>query len=110
MYHYCVYNVGFDFDGGVYETGKRVKDFECMFLEGIEDDDRACIDVYFPLVVSGKTYKDRKGDLLNKAIEYSNSVGLICMSMGEFAIIQDFFEKNGKRYGLLEEFRENAIC
>ncbi len=32
------------------------------------------------------------------------------MSWGELAEAQNYFEKLGKRYGLLAEFRENGIC
>ena len=32
------------------------------------------------------------------------------MSWGELAEAQDYFEKLGKRYGLLAEFRENGLC
>ena len=32
------------------------------------------------------------------------------MSWGELAEAQSYFEKLGKKYGLLAEFRENGIC
>jgi hypothetical protein len=32
------------------------------------------------------------------------------MSWGELADWQEHFEKLGRRYGLLQEFRENSIC
>jgi hypothetical protein len=60
--------------------------------------------------VSGKTYTERKENLRDLAIEYSNNVGETCLSYGELAEIGCFFEKNGKRYGLLKEFKENGIC
>lgn len=59
----------------------------------------------------GKTYAERKSYIQELAIEYSNSMSEIYpISWGELADIQEFFEKYGKRYGLLREFRENAIC
>ena len=65
---------------------------------------------FIPLIVSGKTYAERKADLHNKAVEWSNTQGNYgAWSYGELAEVQEFFEKNGKRYGLLAEFRENAI-
>lgn len=65
---------------------------------------------YIPLTVSGETYADRKADLIEKAIEYSRIWHDFCsFSYGELSIIQEFFEKNGKKYGLLNEFRENCI-
>lgn len=60
--------------------------------------------------VGGKTYAEKKENLRDLAIEYSNNVGNTCLSYGELAKIGDFFEKNGKRYGLLREFKENGIC
>lgn len=61
------------------------------------------------LNVSGRTYNERKKDLQQKAIEYllNQAPGLY---WSDVAIIQDFFETCGRRYGLLKEFRENAIC
>lgn len=66
--------------------------------------------MFFPLKVSGKTYAERKEDLEKKAKEYQNAVSEFAgLSWGEFFILDGFFEKNAKRYGLLEEFRENGI-
>ena len=64
-----------------------------------------------PLIVSGRNYQERKNDIRNKAIEYQNSMYDFCdFSYGEIGDIQAFFENNGRKYGLLKEFRENAIC
>lgn len=60
--------------------------------------------------VRGKNYSERKENLKDLAIKYSYSVGETCLSYGELADIGNFFEKNGKRYGLLKEFKENGIC
>ena len=60
--------------------------------------------------IGGKTYTERKENLRDLAIEYSNNVGETCLSYGELADIGNFFEKNGKRYRLLKEFKENGIC
>lgn len=64
---------------------------------------------YIPLTVCGKSYEERKADLQNKAIEWHHTGSVANWSYGELASIQEFFERNGKRYGLLREFRENAI-
>ena len=61
------------------------------------------------LEVSGKTYKERKESARNIAIDYSNTDGS-GLSWGELAEIGAWFEKVGRRYGLLAEFKENAIC
>ena len=60
------------------------------------------------LKTKGKRYQEIKANVHNLAIQYSNNIypGL---SWGELAEIQAFFEKVGKRYGLIREFRENAI-
>lgn len=58
--------------------------------------------------LKGKSYKEKKEAARNKAIEYSLNIypGL---SWGECSEIQSYFENIGKRYGLLKEFRANAI-
>ena len=63
-----------------------------------------------PLQVHGKTYAEKKADLQAQAVDFSNVVGSLVMSWGESAYISDFFERNGRRYGLLREFQENGIC
>ena len=60
--------------------------------------------------VGGKTYTEKKENLRDLAIKFSNNVGKTCLSYGELAEINYFFEKNGKRYGLLKEFKENGVC
>jgi hypothetical protein len=65
---------------------------------------------YIPLVITGRCYQDRKEDIRNKAIEYQNTYYDFCdYSYGELSIINEFFEKAGRRYGLLNEFTTNGI-
>jgi len=59
--------------------------------------------------ISGKTYTERKASLEDIAIWYSNLCGEWACSYGELFLVTDFFEKYGKRYGLLTDFRENGI-
>ena len=61
------------------------------------------------LEIKGKTYSERREHLRNLAIDIqsANNGGL---SYSEYAILADFFDRNAKKYGLLTEFRENAIC
>ena len=90
--------------GGVYEgiTEKAAR-------ESVAAYDNTLV-FYIPLTVSGKTYAERAADLRNKAIDYQSSWYDFCgFSYGELATIQSFFEKAGRRYGLLTEFRENGI-
>ena len=67
------------------------------------------VDTVIPLRLTGKTYSERKQALIDLAIEIqaADQGGL---SWNEVFILGDYFEENGKRYGCLEEFRENAIC
>lgn len=107
-----------EIDGGIYEN-VTIEDVRNDIQENqgaivryptIEELDEHII-CFIPLIVSGKSYQERKADLKEKAIEWSNSVGQYPKwSYGELAIIEGFFETNGRRYGLLKEFQENAIC
>lgn len=56
------------------------------------------------------SYQDKKNYIRERAIEYQYSAGLIPLSYMELMIMGDYFEKMGRRYGLLTEFRENGIC
>jgi len=65
---------------------------------------------YIPLVITGNTYQDRKNNVRDKAIEYQNTYYDFCdYSYGELSIINEFFEKAGRHYGLLNEFTTNGI-
>lgn len=66
-----------------------------------------------PLVVRGHSYQERKNSLRDLAIDFQyNNDGEtdIQLSMYEIGVIEHFFERMGRKYGLLREFRENAIC
>ena len=73
------------------------RDYNCKLTEA------------YPLIVRGKTWKEKKAFLHQLALDisYAECGGL---SWGEEAILGDFFERYGKRFGLLREFRENGIC
>ena len=55
-------------------------------------------------------YALRKADVREQAIDWQLDFANHNYSYGELAYFQDYFEKLGRRYGLLREFRENAIC
>ena len=65
-----------------------------------------------PFGLTGKTYEEKKAALAGVAFEFSTASKeeIHDLSMNELNIIFGWFERNGKRYGLLNEFRENAIC
>ena len=55
-------------------------------------------------------YQKEKERAREMAVEYSNTRGETQMYMSEYAEICNKFERLGRRYGLLREFRENGIC
>ena len=61
------------------------------------------------LIVKGNNYLEKKANLRSLAIDYQHNFNC-SWSYGEYAEITDWFYKNGKRYGLLKEFKENCIC
>lgn len=71
-------------------------------------------DVLFrlPFVLRGHSYQERKESLRDLAIDFQyNNDGEtdVQLCMGELAAAERFFEREGRKYGLLREFRENAI-
>lgn len=54
-------------------------------------------------------YERRKTEIIEEAQNFQFDFSNNCYSYGELAEIQGYFEKQGKRYGLLKEFRENCI-
>lgn len=63
--------------------------------------------------IHGKTYAEKKNYIRDTAHDFQTADSEISgggLSMGEYITVQGFFEKYGKRFGLLREFRENAIC
>lgn len=55
------------------------------------------------------TYAERKNAAREKAMRYQNTIIEFNLSWGEMAELQAMFERLGKRYGLLQEFKENGI-
>ena len=65
-----------------------------------------------PFKVKGENYRQRQNNLQETAIDFQ-FIDCDCdinLSMDELCEIGEWFEKMGRRYGLLQEFRENAIC
>ena len=61
------------------------------------------------LKVTGKTYQERKASARDLAVMYQLQWSALPWSWGEIAEIGAYFEKIGKRYGLIEEYHENGI-
>lgn len=57
-----------------------------------------------------KTYEQLKEEARQEAIDWQLNFSNHNYSYGDLAYYGDHFYKLGKRYGLLKEFRENAIC
>ena len=55
-------------------------------------------------------YDKAKTALREFAIDFQYKASEFNYSYGELARWQDFFYEYGKKYGLLREFQENAIC
>lgn len=55
------------------------------------------------------TYQEKKADVREKAINFQQMFSEYDFSYSEIIEYQDYFQKQGKRYGLLKEFRENGI-
>jgi hypothetical protein len=56
-----------------------------------------------------KKYQQRKAAARQEAIDWQEGLAGTSMSYGELAEAQGYFEKQARRYGLVREFRENAI-
>ena len=54
-------------------------------------------------------YKENKEKARQKAIEWQLDFANHNYSWGELAYYSDYFERLAKRYGLVEEFKENGI-
>ena len=75
-------------------------------------------DTFSPLVepltvinfsVKGKNYRERQSSVQTIATDFQTAdIGGLFMS--DYARIGEWFTTQGKRYGLLKEFRENAVC
>ena len=62
------------------------------------------------LRVSGETYEEKQENARQLAINWQVRFSSLDWSYGELSEIASYFERLGKRYGLLKEFKENAIC
>ena len=92
--------------GGIYyeNAGGRDAYFRDTFCPGTE------IISFISFHAYGKTYAERKESVRNAALDYQSAWSDYCFSYSEIAVIGAWFERMGRRYGLLREFRENAIC
>lgn len=63
------------------------------------------------MTTNNKTaYQIGKDHARDEAITWSEDAAQRSMSWGELVQAKAYFERLGRRYGLLREFRENCIC
>ncbi len=55
-------------------------------------------------------YIKNKEKIRHQAIEWQHDFEEQDYCWGDLIIYQQYFEEQGKKYGLLKEFRENGIC
>lgn len=55
-------------------------------------------------------YEQKKNEIRQQAIQWQDDFARNNYSYFVVFQRQRYFEKMGRRYGLLKEFRENAIC
>ena len=60
--------------------------------------------------ISGKTFGERKNNLIELAKDWQYNFCSLDWSYGELYIIQNWLYENARRYGLVREFHENGIC
>ena len=59
--------------------------------------------------IRGNNYQERKAEAEEIAKDWQNNFACYDWGYSELIEIYAFFEKVGKRYGLIKEFKENAI-
>ena len=59
--------------------------------------------------IVGNDYQERKNSLEDLALDWQTNFATLPWSYSELAEIENWFYKNAKRYGLLEEFKVNGI-
>lgn len=59
---------------------------------------------------TGRNYSERKASARSVAVEWSTRGFAWGLSWLDCQRIADWFFRVGKRYGLLDEFRENGLC
>ena len=78
------------------------------FKRTMMDDEVTAVSGILRFKVTGDDYEERKENLQELAITWSHT-DKASVALVDEEEVRRFFEKNGKRYGLLREFRENAI-
>lgn len=83
--------------------------FKVLCKYDVNQRGRVSFDVHGPRGHARKTYTQRKNLLRDFAVEWQCRAGDMGYSCGEMADWAGFFEEYGRKFGLLTEFRANAI-
>lgn len=90
------------------ETGVLYEDFQ----DYISDTFSPTVEtmVIIPFTVHGSNYAERRENVRGTAMDFQTANDCDGLYMSDMAQIYGWFEKMGKRYGLLKEFRGNCVC
>ena len=99
---YAIYEINGFIEGGVF-------DFSLNEFYRIAEKEHARVEFAYDFKARGKTYGERKDYVESMAIEWSNAEKP-SMAWSECWFVDNGFSRLGKRYGLLTDFHENAIC
>lgn len=94
-------------DGNGIEQSNLYYNYPLFFADTFSPDSKIYAIIEFK--VKGKTYKEKQENARKLAINFQHEK-MPGLSWGEIVEIQGYFEKIGKRYGLLKEFREEGVC
>jgi len=56
-----------------------------------------------------KTYVEKKEQVRQEAINWQHDFENNAYDYSELSLMSSYFERMGKRYGLLKEFKENGV-
>lgn len=94
------------YDERTQEYNATLGDYETLHRDTFNPYTNATCIIDFTL--HGRTYQEKKAALEEMAKEWqANQAGGLYMN--QYAAITDYFEENAKKYGLVKEFKENAI-
>ena len=93
---------------GITETTVLYLDIKDFLNDTWNPEDKARLIHTMGFEIHGKTYQERKANFEEIVKEFqAHDVGGLYYS--DYVILQDYFETNARRYGLLKEFKENCI-
>ena len=93
---------------GITETTVLYLDIKDYLNDTWNPENKARVIHTMDFVIHGKTYQERKANFEEIAKDFrAHDVGGLYYS--DYVILQDYFETNARRYGLLKELMENCI-